>query len=73
MDRQKKINPDKAVRGTFFKSSYSGDGGCVEVALLTDGNVKLRDSKDITQPAFTFNQREWTAFLKGVKDGEFDA
>ena len=31
----------------FRKSSFSGAGGCVEVRLLPDGRIALRDSKDV--------------------------
>ena len=56
----------------YMKSSFSGNGGCVEVRLLTDGNVGLRDSKDITKPPHVFSQGEWHAFIAGVRAGEFD-
>jgi Domain of unknown function (DUF397) len=56
----------------YRKSSFSGNGGCVEVRLLPDGSVSLRDSKDISRPSHTFTQQEWTAFLAGVRNGEFD-
>ena len=57
---------------TYTKSSHSGMSGCVEVRLLADGSIGVRDSKDITQPALVFTPPEWTAFLAGVRDGEFD-
>jgi len=55
------------------KSRHSnGQGACVEVALLPDGRVALRDSKDAgTGPALLFTPREWAAFTAGVVDGEF--
>jgi hypothetical protein len=34
--------------------------------------VSLRDSKDISRPTHTFTPQEWTAFLAGVRNGEFD-
>lgn len=57
------------------KSSYSnGTGGdCVEVADLPDGGRLVRDTKDHGQgPILRFTEREWRAFVLGVKDGEFD-
>lgn len=55
----------------FKKSSYSGDGGCVEVAM--DATIiRIRDSKDASGPVLQFTKREWTAFLEGMRDGEFD-
>ncbi|MGH3517377.1 MAG: DUF397 domain-containing protein [Haloechinothrix sp.] len=55
------------------KSSYSTGGGeCVEVADAPDGGRWLRDSKDRSHPAHYFTAAEWDAFIRGVKDGEFD-
>ncbi|NMO57598.1 DUF397 domain-containing protein [Actinoplanes sp. TBRC 11911] len=53
-------------------SSRSGStGNCVEVAITEDG-VAVRDTKDRTKPPHIFTRREWTAFISGVKGGEFD-
>jgi hypothetical protein len=60
-----------STRG-YRKSSYSGDGGCVEVQLCADGSVGLRDSKDTSKAPHVFTPREWYAFLCGVRAGEFD-
>ncbi|MGI5126107.1 DUF397 domain-containing protein [Pseudonocardia sp. CA-107938] len=56
------------------KSTFSGNngGGCVEFARLPDGGVAIRDTKDRTQPALRYTAAEWTAFLAGVRAGEFD-
>jgi hypothetical protein len=60
-------------RGNFFTSSFSGGGGCVAVRLLPGGGAAVRHSKDPAQPAIlTFDPREWDAFVRGVKAGEFD-
>ena len=56
----------------FRKSSFSGGGGCVEVRRLPDGRIALRDSKDVSLPPHHFTATEWTAFLAGVRAGEFD-
>ena len=56
----------------FRKSSFSANAGCVEVRLLPDGRIALRDSKDTTLPPHHFTPVEWTAFLAGVRAGEFD-
>jgi hypothetical protein len=59
---------------TWRKSTRSGsDGGnCVEVAELSAGRRGVRDSKNPTGPALIFTPDEWSAFMGGVKDGEFD-
>jgi len=55
------------------KSSFSQDGGqCVQTAFLPDGSVALRHSKDPGGSVLIYTPREWDAFLKGAKDGEFD-
>jgi hypothetical protein len=57
----------------FVKSSYSnGQGDCVEVAKTPDGGRVVRDSKNPEGATLDFTPREWTAFLLGAKDGEFD-
>ena len=56
----------------WFKSSYSGGGGCVEVAHMLGGGVALRDTKDRTKAAHLYTREEWQAFLTGAKHGEFD-
>jgi len=55
----------------FKKSSYSqGNGNCVEVKKAE--TITVRDSKDKTGPILMFTIAEWDAFIRGVKDGEFD-
>jgi hypothetical protein len=56
----------------FRKTSFSGASGCVEVRLLPDGRIALRDSKDPQLPPHHFTPLEWSAFLAGVRAGEFD-
>ena len=40
--------------------------------MLADGTIGLRDSKDTSKPPHVFTQREWHAFVAGVRAGEFD-
>jgi len=56
----------------WTKSTFSGTGDCVEVAFAGDGAVQVRDSKDVAGPQLHFTHREWTAFVAGVRDGQFD-
>ncbi len=56
----------------FTKSSYSLEPHiCVEVALEST-NIWVRDSKHRSGPVLSFAPEEWSAFVKGVKNGEFD-
>ena len=67
------MNNSELDSARWRKSSHSnGQGACVEVAVLADGRVALRDSKDAgSGPALLFTPREWAAFTAGVADGEF--
>jgi hypothetical protein len=58
----------------WLKSSYSGGNGgqaCVEVAGLDAGRA-VRDSKDPAGPMHVFDSASWSAFVAGVKRGEFE-
>ena len=56
----------------WITSRACNNSACVQVAHLPGGQVALRDSKDVTKPAHVFDGEEWSAFLTGVKNGEFD-
>ncbi|WP_329429495.1 DUF397 domain-containing protein [Streptosporangium sp. NBC_01495] len=61
------------AEATWVKSTRSGSNGgeCVEVAGLSGGRRAVRDSKNTTGLALVFTATEWTAFIDGVKNGEF--
>jgi hypothetical protein len=65
------VNLDQAI---WRKATASGGGGgeCVEVATNLPGVVAVRDSKNPGGPVLTFTPGEWTAFLDGAAEGEFD-
>lgn len=55
------------------KSSASNpSGSCVEIAELPGGAVAVRNSRDAEGPALIYPRAEMAAFLRGVKNGEFD-
>jgi hypothetical protein len=54
------------------KSSRSGLNGCVEVAFPDGDRVTVRDSKNKRGLVLEFVSTEWDAFVKGVRDGQFD-
>ncbi|MFD8520031.1 DUF397 domain-containing protein [Streptomyces capillispiralis] len=49
----------------WFKSSYSGTQGddCVEIAIAEHA-VHIRDSKDLTRPAFAVGREGWGQFVR---------
>lgn len=53
------------------KSSFSSNGNCAEVADLPDGGKAMRNSRFPDGPVLKFTEAEWTAFLLGVRDGQF--
>jgi hypothetical protein len=55
----------------FHKSSFSNANGCVEVARR-ENLIEVRDSKNPETTILHFSKTEWTAFVAGVKNGEFD-
>ena len=67
------------IIGEWIKSSYSDgdidDGGidCVEVMLHESGGWSVRDSKDPHGPVLNFTPGEVSAFVQGVRAGEFGA
>ena len=68
-----KRNPGVISDAYWRKSSQSmGNGNCVEVAPLGAGHVGVRDSTDKTGPVLQFTPDEWSAFIGGVRNGEFD-
>jgi Domain of unknown function (DUF397) len=66
------LQPGSGNDDRFVKSSYSASGTCVEVARGSNGRVLVRHSRDRSGPYLSFTESEWKAFLRGVKDDEFD-
>ena len=65
--------PADRLQVTWRKSKWSNpSGNCVEVAELPGGGVAVRNSRHPSGPALVYSRDEISAFLAGVKDGEFD-
>jgi hypothetical protein len=65
--------PGQLDGARWFKSTASSaNGGCLEVAFLTDGKVAIRDSEDLANPPFVISRHVWACWLDGAKKGEFD-
>ncbi len=57
----------------FTKSKWSKNNPktCVMIAIKPQG-VAVRDSKDPENATQFYTHDEWSAFIQGVKGGEFD-
>ena len=55
----------------WVKSTWSGVDACVEARRNADF-VEVRHSNYAQGSVLQFTAREWDAFLKGVREGEFD-
>jgi hypothetical protein len=53
------------------KSSRCDTNACVEVATIS-GGIAVRDSKWPDGPILRFDRNEWSAFLAGIRAGDFD-
>jgi hypothetical protein len=60
--------PGEDIR--WRRSSRCSAGTCVEVGV-DEANVWVRNSQQ-PETAVLLSASEWTAFVAGVKDGEFD-
>lgn len=66
---------DKPDGLVFKTSTHSDGGGCVEVGQVPGAHaaaVVVRNSRHSGGPELMFTSAEWHAFVRGVKDGEFD-
>lgn len=67
------MNAQDLRRAAWRTSTYSGgNGSCVEVASNLPAIVAVRDSKDRQGPVLALAERAWSAFVQGIKRGEFD-
>jgi hypothetical protein len=65
------VQPSRDAQVLVKTSSFCSDGSCVGVAI-EPGEVRVVDTKAGDAPALRFTPAEWSAFVAGVKAGEFD-
>lgn len=80
MKSQNRYRPNPKFGGRkeregFICSSVTRKGvirtNCVAVKMQGEA-VQLRDTKDSKDTTLSFTKDEWSAFIDGVKKGEFD-
>ncbi|ASR34538.1 DUF397 domain-containing protein [Prauserella marina] len=60
-------------RKSSFSGGNSGGGGnCVEMAVLPDDRIAVRNSKNPDAGMVLFTRSEMAAWFEGVRAGEFD-
>lgn len=67
------VQADKIPAAAWRKANASvGNGNCIEVTPLPEGNVGMRNSRFPDGPALVFTKAEVAAFFEGVREMEFD-
>jgi hypothetical protein len=66
------VTDPASADGVWRKSQTSNaQGECVEVSFVEHA-VLLRHSRNPAGPVLSFSYAEWSAFLTGAHNGEFD-
>ena len=72
MSRKITLSSSERSELTWFKAQRSTHNGqCVEIASAAD-RIVIRDSKDPDGPILVYTSAEFSAFLEGARNGEFD-
>jgi Domain of unknown function (DUF397) len=61
-----------AARLQWRTSSACATQNCVQVAATEDAMIAVRNSSDPDGAMVLYSSAEWSAFLAGAKNGEFD-
>jgi hypothetical protein len=69
---EKSLSQDERAALSWLKAQASSHNGqCVEIASA-DGKIAMRDSKNPDGPILIYTPAEFSAFLDGARNGEFD-
>jgi hypothetical protein len=68
--KDKKRDPVAHSTLDWRRSTYCGNEACVEVAI-SDSTAFVRNSR-VADAYLVFDGEEWTRFLAGVRNHEFD-
>jgi hypothetical protein len=65
----------RELSGAAWRKSRRSNpsGNCVELARLSAGRVAVRNSRHPAGPVLVCTRDEFAAFVRGAKDGQFDA
>lgn len=66
------ITPNPSATLWKKSSRSNGQANCVEVCTSESGTVAVRDSKNAPGPHLIVSNHMWSAFVEGIKYGEFD-
>ena len=62
---------DRRNLAWYKASSSTVNGQCVEIASVA-GKIAIRDSKNPKGPVLLYTPAEFSSFLDGARNGEFD-
>jgi uncharacterized protein DUF397 len=73
MSRKITLSESERMNLDWHKAQRStNNGACVEIASAA-GKIAIRDSKDPDGPILVYTPAEFSAFLEGARNGEFDS
>ena len=57
----------------WHRAKRCGSAACIEVAKIGNDRYLIRDSKNPDAAPLEFTGEEWTAFTRGLEEGDFPA
>ena len=69
--RRTRLKPPTMEELNWLVAQKCNGGSCVRVASRGE-QVVIGDSKNPGGPILTYTRSEWTAFVDGIREGDFD-